>query len=132
MVTMRFSTIVFCFVSLCALAAPIAAQNLNQPQFLPDSEAKVERLPDTSSYISRDPAPSTYDLTLADAKSRVLENSVIMELASTQIAAKCYTMQAAEKDYLLKLLNAFRYFHFESDLQLSFDAGVSVYDQTKC
>jgi outer membrane protein TolC len=116
MATMRFSGIVYCCVSLCALAVPLAAQTLSQPQLLPDSDAIVERLPDTTNYVSRDRAPSTYDLTLADAKARVLENSVIMELASTQIAAKCYTMQAAEKDYLPKLLNAFSYFHFDSDL----------------
>ncbi len=39
-----------------------------------------------------------------------------MELASTQIAAKYHTMQAAGKDYLPKLLNSFSYFHFDSDL----------------
>ena len=39
-----------------------------------------------------------------------------MDLASTQIAAKCFTMQAAGKDYLPKLVNSFMYFHFDGDL----------------
>lgn len=39
-----------------------------------------------------------------------------MDLASLQVTAKCHALQAARKDYLPKLLNAFTYFRFDSDL----------------
>ncbi len=58
----------------------------------------------------------TYQLSLEEAKCRTLQNSVIMELASTQVAAKGHALDAARKDYLPKLLNSFTYFHFDSDL----------------
>ena len=40
----------------------------------------------------------------------------MMELASTQVAAKSHALDAARKDFLPKLLNSFSYFHFDSDL----------------
>jgi outer membrane protein TolC len=58
----------------------------------------------------------SYQLSLSEAISRTLENSVIMDLASTQVAAKSHALQAAQKDFLPKLLNSFTYFHFDSDL----------------
>jgi outer membrane protein TolC len=66
--------------------------------------------------MATDTLPTTYHLSLEEAKTRTLQSSVVMDLASTQIAAKCHTMQAAGKDYLPKLLNSFSYFHFDSDL----------------
>ena len=61
-------------------------------------------------------ADSAYHLTLEDAKSRALSSSIVMELASQQVIAKIHALEAARKDYLPKLLNAFTYFHFDSDL----------------
>jgi outer membrane protein TolC len=75
-----------------------------------------EKLPDAIQAGSGANSAAAFHLTLEDAKARVLDNSVVMSLASTQIAAKSYTMQAASKDYLPKLLNSFSYFHFDSDL----------------
>ncbi len=59
---------------------------------------------------------ATFRLSLDDAKSRVLETSVVMGMASQQILAKQQALEAAQKDYLPKLLNSFSYFHFDSDL----------------
>src|SRR4051812_15083977 len=116
MATKRLSIAVCSFAFVCALANCLIAQSVRQISVPARPNDSLEQLPPSRAYVASDRLPSTYPLSLADAKARVLENSVIMELASTQIAAKCYTMQAAEKDYLPKLLNAFSYFHFDSDL----------------
>jgi outer membrane protein TolC len=58
----------------------------------------------------------TYNLSLEEAKSRALQTSIVMDLASSQVAAKSFAVQAAQKDFLPKLLNSFVYFHFDSDL----------------
>ncbi|MCI0332140.1 MAG: TolC family protein [Planctomycetes bacterium] len=76
----------------------------------------VEQLPDLAGAVATDMAASPYHLSLDEAKSRALENSVIMQLASEQVIAKCHALEAARKDYLPKLLNSFSYFHFDSDL----------------
>src|SRR5262249_42324013 len=80
------------------------------------SDEPSERLPDAA--VSKLPGapPAAFHLTLEDAKVRTLENSIVMDLASTQVVAKYNTMQAASKDYLPKLLNSFTYFHFDHDL----------------
>src|SRR4051812_46036047 len=116
MATKRLFIAFYSVVFVGALVDCVVAQSDRQlpPPGRPNDSA--EQLPPSRAYLASDRLPSTYPLSLADAKARVLENSVIMELASTQIAAKCYTMQAAEKDYLPKLLNAFTYFHFDNDL----------------
>ena len=77
--------------------------------------APAESLPGMPSSVSSD-AVQTYQLSLEEAKCRTLQNSVIMELASTQVIAKGHALDAARKDYLPKLLNSFTYFHFDSDL----------------
>jgi len=107
MATQRFAVFASSFVLVCASINCLFAQTTND---------HVEQLPYSTAYIASDQVPATYHLSLAEAKTRVLENSVVMELATTQIAAKRYTTQAAEKDYLPKLLNSFSYFHFDSDL----------------
>ena len=61
-------------------------------------------------------ARQKYYLSLEEAKSRALQSSVIMEMASSQIAAKSHALEAAQKDFLPKLLNSFSYYHFDSDL----------------
>jgi outer membrane protein TolC len=76
----------------------------------------AEELPGSASASTNGVASGSYHLTLEEARSRVLQTSVIMDLASTQVQAKCYALQAARKDYLPKVLNAFTYFHFDSDL----------------
>ena len=96
---------------LCAVAqgpaviAPHAVPPVEHAELLPGSPAVVA----TDEVIS-------YQLSLDEAISRTLQNSIIMDLASTQVAAKSYALQAAQKDYLPKLLNSFFYFHFDSDL----------------
>jgi outer membrane protein TolC len=76
---------------------------------------QAEPLPGAPPVVATD-AVQTYHLSLAEAKSRVLETSIVMELASSQVAAKCFALEAARKDFLPKLLNSFTYFHFDSDL----------------
>jgi outer membrane protein TolC len=73
-----------------------------------------EELPGTTGTSNVPAAP--YRLTLEEAKSRALSSSVIMDLASWQVTAKCQALAAARKDYWPKLLNSFSYFHFDSDL----------------
>jgi outer membrane protein TolC len=94
-----------------AVRAPRAS--MRRAAFVSDQPS--ERLPDVASTVPR-AAPAAFHLTLDDAKARTLENSIVMDLATTQIVAKCNTMQAASKDYLPKLLNSFTYFHFDHDL----------------
>ena len=48
---------------------------------------QAEQLPGTPAVIATE-AVQTYHLSLAEAKSRTLSNSIIMDLASTQVAAK--------------------------------------------
>src|SRR5258708_27578171 len=103
----RFAVFASSFVDVCVSITCVFAQTPND---------RVEQLPYTTAYIASDQVPATYHLSLAEAKTRVLENSIVMELATTQIAAKRYTTQAAEKDSLPKLLNSFSYFHFDSAL----------------
>jgi outer membrane protein TolC len=109
------------FVFVCLLTGgyytSAAAQALPVPLPRPSPDDKrVEQLPDSLSLAASDSGSAAFHLTLDDAKSRALENSVIMEMASEQIIAKCHALTAAQKDYLPKLLNSLVYFHFDSDL----------------
>ena len=76
----------------------------------------AEELPGSASASADGVAAGPYHLSLEEARSRVLQTSVIMDMASTQVAVKCHALQAVRKDYLPKVLNAFTYFHFDSDL----------------
>lgn len=78
--------------------------------------ALPEDLPIAAPTLITDDPSQPYHLTLDEAKSRTLQSSVIMDLASLQVSAKYHALQAARKDYLPKLLNAFTYFHFDRDL----------------
>lgn len=114
---------------------PVAAQNLAIPKSgvplspisAPPDTAPVnnitltsatvtEKLPETIPVSPVGGSTAAVHLSLEDAKARVLDSSIVMSLASTQITAKCNTMHAASKDYLPKLLNSFSYFHFDHDL----------------
>lgn len=86
------------------------------PPLAPVVVPSPEDLPVGGPLTVTDGSPAPYRLSLAEAKSRTLENSVVMDLASTQIAAKYHTLRAVRKDYLPKLLNSFTYFHFDGDL----------------
>ena len=98
----------------CCLPAAAQVPTLSVPGSAPDA-GQVEQLPASPSVTATD-AVRSYHLSLEEAKSRALSNSVIMDLASAQVAAKCHALDAARKDYLPKLLNSFSYFHFDSDL----------------
>jgi outer membrane protein TolC len=99
-----------------AFCLPAAAQvpSLVMPLQAPSAD-HAEQLPGAPSIVATD-AVRSYQLSLEEAKCRTLQNSVIMDLASAQLAAKCHALDAARKDYLPKLLNSFSYFHFDSDL----------------
>ena len=75
-----------------------------------------EELPGSAVASVDGATTGSYRLSLEEARSRVLQTSVIMDMASTQVAVKCHALQAVRKDYLPKVLNAFTYFHFDSDL----------------
>jgi outer membrane protein TolC len=75
-----------------------------------------EELPGSAVASVDGVAAGPYHLSLQEARSRVLSSSVIMDLASWQVAAKCQALAAARKDYWPKLLNSFSYFHFDDDL----------------
>src|SRR4029078_5931300 len=90
MATQRFAIFASSFVFVCASINCLLAQTTDQLQLPPGGNAPTEQLPDSTAYIASDQGPSTYHLSLADAKTRVLENSVVMDLATTQISAKCY------------------------------------------
>ena len=96
------------------------AQDLDEPSPLLRHAHNVafpaEEQPGTAPVLITDDSAQPYHLTLEEAKARTLESSVIMDLASLQVSAKCFALQAARKDYLPKLLNSFSYFHFDSDL----------------
>lgn len=94
-------------------------------QILADAQVAIENRPISPRLEILTAVPSVesmtnstgyYRLTLDEARSRALSHSVVMDLASLQVAAKCHALHAAQKDYLPKLLNAFAYFHFDSDL----------------
>ena len=95
---------------------PVRAQGpaIVAPGPAPNAE-HAEQLPGRPTVVATEAAPM-YHLSLDEAKSRTLSNSIIMDLASTQVAAKRHALQAAQKDFLPKLLNSFSYFHFDSDL----------------
>jgi outer membrane protein TolC len=103
-----------------SFAAPAPAQG--QPSSiegvfqLPLNVPDQQRPNDASPVDSETAASGPYHLSLAEAKARTLESSVVMGLASHQVIAKCHALEAARKDYLPKLLNSFSYFHFDSDL----------------
>jgi outer membrane protein TolC len=102
------------------MAAGISQRSVAQstPTTAPGSLSpppQVEQLPVAPGAAATD-AVQSYQLSLEEAKCRTLQNSVIMELASTQVAAKGHALDAARMDYLPKLLNSLSYFHFDSDL----------------
>lgn len=79
------------------------------------SAPPAEQLPELTGAIATE-GPQIYHLSLEEAKTRALQSSIIMSLASSQVAAKSFALQAAQKDFLPKLLNSFSYYHFDSDL----------------
>lgn len=87
----------------------------SQPTAPTTGAAPAEQLPPLTGELATD-GPQIYHLSLEEAKSRTLQSSVVMSLASSQVAAKSFAVQAAQKDFLPKLLNSFSYFHFDSDL----------------
>jgi outer membrane protein TolC len=99
------------------LCMSAAGQTLNAPSPRPFlSDELPQQLPEAIGIAIPCAKAEPYRLTLEEAKNRALSSSVIMTMASQQIAAKCHAMEAARKDYLPKLLNFFSYFHFDSDL----------------
>lgn len=115
------------FVSLAALcASPAVAQypQTQYPQYLRVAQHEEAPIPfGAPGPLITEDSPRTaaaaagiYRLSLDEAKCRVLQNSVVMEMATAQVAAKGYALDAARKDYLPKLLNSFSYYHFDSDL----------------
>ena len=109
----RFVVIVLLASGICVRAAA-QFPTLTPPEPAP-SVNPAEQLPGSPSAAATD-AMRSYELSLEEAKYRALSNSVIMGLASAQVAAKSHALDAARKDYLPKLLNSFSYFHFDSDL----------------
>ena len=99
---------------LAPISAPANSGPFNNVTLV--SATVAEKLPEAIPVKPAGGSTAAVHLSLEDAKARVLDNSIVMSLASTQIAAKCNTMNAASKDYLPKLLNSFSYFHFDSDL----------------
>lgn len=103
-------------LALCAFGACHTDHvNAQQAVAQPAALRHAEELPQ-SSAVNSDSPTSAYHLSLEEAKFRALENSVVMDLASQQIAVKCFALDAARKDFLPKLLNSFTYFHFDRDL----------------
>jgi outer membrane protein TolC len=99
--------------------APATAQTSNrEPIHLQFDRPIREGLPDAPLDTGQETVGSrqVYHLSLEEAKGRTLQHSAIMDLASLQIAAKCYALRAAQKDFLPKILTSFAYFHFDDDL----------------
>lgn len=108
----------FVFISLTATGCYLRAAAQDLPIFAPGPTfvaQQAEPLPGSPTVVATD-AVQSYHLSLEEAKSRTLQSSVIMSLASAQLAAKCHALDAARKDFLPKLLNSFSYYHFDSDL----------------
>lgn len=105
-------------IALSAMAiSPLAfAESTATQSAAPPAAAQPEQLPAAPSAGTNCNCGRVYQLSLEEARCRTLQNSVIMELATTNIDAKCHALEAAQKDYLPKLLNSFSYFHFDSDL----------------
>src|SRR5262245_57744841 len=81
---------------LPAAAQTPAAQPPAQPaQLVPPAE----QLPALSGELATD-GPQIYHLSLEEAKTRALQSSIVMSLASSQVAAKSYALQASQKDFL--------------------------------
>ena len=102
-------------VSPAALAQVSVVPISEAPRLLPCTTVP-EPLPASSTQGHEAANSVPYHLSLDEAKTRTLQNSVVMDLASLQVLAKCNTLAAARKDYLPKFLNSFSYFHFDSDL----------------
>jgi len=77
---------------------------------------RTERLPHPRGAFESDDADAEFHLSLTEAKARALESSVVMDMASQNVAVQHHALNAARKDFLPKLLNSFSYFHFDSDL----------------
>jgi outer membrane protein TolC len=107
-VLVALSTTVF---SSFAFAQAPATRSAASP-----AATQPEQLPTAPNATNTCDCGRVYQLSLEEARCRTLQNSVIMELASTNIEAKYHALEAARKDYLPKLLNSFSYFHFDSDL----------------
>ena len=116
MAIVHFRRLVLSSLFVAGSCLPVAAQG---PVVSPPSSALVanqmEQLPEAPSIVATDALPQ-YHLSLEEAKSRALQSSIVMDLASTQVAAKSHALGAASKDFLPKLLNSFAYYHFDSDL----------------
>jgi outer membrane protein TolC len=102
-------------LAVTSIPSLACAQSLAPPA--PPAAAQTEQLPPAAvASAATNDCGRIYQLSLEEARYRTLQNSVIMELATTNIEAKCHALEAAQKDYLPKLLNSFSYFHFDSDL----------------
>ena len=116
MAVVHFRRLVFSTLIAAGNCLPVVAQG---PALPPSSAAPVanqaEQLPGAPNLEVIDVLPH-YHLSLEEAKSRALQSSIVMDLASMQVAAKCHALDAASKDFLPKLLNSFSYYHFDSDL----------------
>jgi outer membrane protein TolC len=113
----RFALVFVLIGSVCLRAEAQYATGQRAQMFpAPSIVPSTEELRVACVVRAGEGVPIPFHLSLADAKARTLQSSVVMELASTQIAAKSFTMQAAGKDYFPKLVNSFMYFHFDGDL----------------
>jgi outer membrane protein len=115
---------IFTFVRRLALIVASSAFCVSAVAQYPQFAQREEPIPfgtpgpmvSEESLQAAGPTAAAYHLSLDEAKCRVLQNNVVMEMATAQVAAKGHALDAARKDYLPKLLNSFSYFHFDSDL----------------
>jgi outer membrane protein TolC len=81
-----------------------------------DAQAQPQAAMISPEQAAHGPAPTTYRVTLEQARQQVLSNSKLLKLAALNVQSKGHATSAARADYFPKIVGNTVYMHFTDSL----------------